>query len=74
MVCRGVMASGPRSVPLTGTPEQIRDDIAEIAGQGITELFLDLNFDERIGNTAADPNDSLKQAIETLETFAPVPD
>jgi probable F420-dependent oxidoreductase len=74
MVCRGGMASGPRSAPLTGTPEQIRDDIAEIAGQGITELFLDLNFDETIGNTSANPDDSLTRAIETLHTFAPSPD
>ena len=71
-VCRGVMASGPRSAPLTGTPEQIREDIAEIEGQGITELFLDLNFDETIGNPAADADDSLERAVETLHTFAPL--
>jgi probable F420-dependent oxidoreductase len=69
-VCRGVMASGPRNGPLTGTPEQVGEDIAEIAGQGITELFLDLNFDETIGNPAADADDSLKRALETLHTFA----
>jgi probable F420-dependent oxidoreductase len=72
LVCRGIMASGPRSAPLTGTPEQIREDIAEIADQGVTELFLDLNFDHTIGNTSANADDSLKHAVDTLHTFAPL--
>ena len=72
LICRGVMAPGPRDAPLTGTPEQIREDIAEIAGQGITELFLDLNFDDTIGNTSANADDSLSRAIDTLHTFAPL--
>lgn len=73
MVCRGMIISGPRRGPLTGTPEEIREDIAQIGSQGVTELFLDLNFDERIGNPGADANASLEQAIEVLHEYAPVP-
>ncbi|HEU5035241.1 MAG TPA: LLM class F420-dependent oxidoreductase [Mycobacteriales bacterium] len=55
----------------TGMLEKIRRDIAEYAAQGATELFVDLNFDEEIGNPEADPTVSLRRAHEALEAFAP---
>ena len=49
-----VRAGGERK-PLTGTLEQIRSDFADLEAQGITEVFVDLNFDPEIGSPDADP-------------------
>src|SRR5262249_35716324 len=38
-----VRANGERR-PLTGTLEEIRSDFDDLAAQGITEVFVDLNF------------------------------
>ncbi|MFP5348107.1 MAG: TIGR03619 family F420-dependent LLM class oxidoreductase [Actinomycetes bacterium] len=57
--------------PLTGGPEQVRQDLATLAEQGVTEVFLDPNFDPEIGNPAADPQGSERSAMHLLETFAP---
>ncbi|MEP7055273.1 MAG: TIGR03619 family F420-dependent LLM class oxidoreductase [Actinomycetota bacterium] len=56
---------------LTGTADQIRDDLAALAEQGITEVFFDLNFDPRVGTPGADPHDSVRRADQVLDTFAP---
>jgi probable F420-dependent oxidoreductase len=55
----------------SGTVDKIRRDFAEYAAAGATELFVDLNFDEQIGNPAADPAESLRRAHAALEAFAP---
>jgi probable F420-dependent oxidoreductase len=77
-VCRGVVRVGPDAdlaeTPrrrLTGTIEQIASDLEPIAAQGITELFVDLNFDPRIGSPDADANESSRRADEVLEALAP---
>jgi probable F420-dependent oxidoreductase len=57
--------------PLHGTARQIGDDLARLHEQGVTEVFLDLNFDPRVGNVDADPAASLQRAVHVLETFAP---
>jgi probable F420-dependent oxidoreductase len=42
--------------PLTGSIEQIHDDLGAYAQLGLDEVFLDLNFDsEQVGNPDADP-------------------
>jgi probable F420-dependent oxidoreductase len=72
-ICRGVVkvrTSGERA-PLTGTLHQIREDIAGLADRGITEVFVDLNFDPQIGSPAADPVASLAHADEVLTGLAP---
>ena len=47
-------------------------DITERDGRlQLTELFVDLNFDEEIGNPEADPSVSLRRARAALEAFAP---
>lgn len=74
-VCRGAMrvraaGEGDRK-PLTGTLDQIRGDLAGLAGSGLTELFIDLNFDPEIGSPDADPAESLRRADEALDAFAP---
>jgi probable F420-dependent oxidoreductase len=57
--------------PLHGTVQQVRDDLARLAEQGVTEVFLDLNFDPTIGSPAADAKSSVLRAVHVLETFAP---
>ncbi|MEO3778008.1 TIGR03619 family F420-dependent LLM class oxidoreductase [Micromonospora sp. B11E3] len=74
-VCRGavrVRPAGPADrEPLTGTLEQIRSDLGRLAEAGITELFVDLNFDPEIGSPRADPYGSLRRADEVLDALAP---
>jgi probable F420-dependent oxidoreductase len=74
-VCRGAVqfrtgTAGDRR-PLTGTIEQIRGDFDGIAAQGVTELFVDPNFDEEIGTPDADPAESMRRAEELLIGLAP---
>jgi probable F420-dependent oxidoreductase len=57
--------------PLTGTVEKIKQDMAAYADAGATELFVDLNFDEQVGNPQADPAESMRRAHAALEAFAP---
>lgn len=45
--------------------------MAELAAQGVTEFFVDLNFDPDIGSPDADPHESMRLAHEALEGFAP---
>ncbi|MFE9960220.1 TIGR03619 family F420-dependent LLM class oxidoreductase [Micromonospora sp. NPDC005299] len=74
-VCRGavrVRPTGPASrEPLTGTLDQIRSDFRRLAEAGITELFVDLNFDPEIGSPRADAQASLRRADEVLGALAP---
>jgi probable F420-dependent oxidoreductase len=55
----------------TGTLDKIKNDFADYAAAGATELFVDLNFDEQIGNPDVDPKESMRRAHEALEAFAP---
>ncbi|MDQ1730482.1 MAG: hypothetical protein QOK10_641 [Pseudonocardiales bacterium] len=57
--------------PLHGTPSQIKDDFARLGEQGVTEVFLDPNFDTSISGPGLDPDRSLQSAVHLLETFAP---
>jgi probable F420-dependent oxidoreductase len=74
-VSRGVVRLRPGTTgkrrPLTGSLEQIRTDVAEVAEQGVTELFVDLNFDGEIGAVDADPAASMARAHELLDALAP---
>jgi probable F420-dependent oxidoreductase len=56
---------------LTGTAEEIRADMAGLAAQGVTEVFVDLNFDPEIGSPDADPAESIQRAERALDEFAP---
>jgi probable F420-dependent oxidoreductase len=72
-VCRGVVkvrTTGERA-PLMGTLPEIRSDFDALAEQGVTELFVDLNFDPTIGSPDADPVAALARADETLTALAP---
>jgi len=74
-ICRGAVrlreAGRPDRRPLTGSLSEIRADIDLLAEQGMTELFLDLNFDPRIGSPDADPQASMHVAEEVLDAFSP---
>ena len=76
-VCRGVVrvrrdsrSDGDR-VPLSGGYDDIRADLATLAEQGVTETFVDLNFDAEIGTVDADPAESMSRAHEVLTELAP---
>jgi probable F420-dependent oxidoreductase len=57
--------------PLTGTIDKIRKDVAAYADAGATEFFVDLNFDDQIGNPDVDATVSMRRAHDALEAFAP---
>jgi hypothetical protein len=57
--------------PLVGGLDDIRADLAALAAKGITETFVDLNFDPEIGSPDADPQMSMRRAEEVLEALAP---
>ena len=75
VVCRGVVkirdAGREGRRPLTGSYDEVRADLVELAGHGVTELFVDLNFDPDIGTVDADPAASVRRATEVLEALAP---
>ena len=81
IICRGVVlagiegseAKGPdgRRRLLSGSYEQIREDAAWLAGEGVTELFYDLNWDPQVGNPAVAPGDAAERAGEILAGLAP---
>ena len=73
-VCRGVVKVRPANAeraPLTGSLSEIRDDLASLSDKGVTETFVDLNFDPEIGSPEADAGASMRRAEEVLEALAP---
>lgn len=71
-ICRGVVKvrAGERG-PLVGSLDDIRSDLADLAAKGVTETFVDLNFDPEIGSPDADAGESMRRAEEVLEALAP---
>ena len=57
--------------PSGGTYDQIRSDLSDLAAQGVTEFFTDLNFDPEIGGLRGAPADALARAEEVLDALAP---
>ncbi len=78
IICRGVIRwreqarddAGGRQL-LSGDRDQIREDLTWLAGQGVTEVFCDLNWDPRVGAPEADPRAASDRAEEILEALAP---
>jgi len=75
-VVRGVVrltddpTTGDARIPLQGTADQIRGDLAGLEEQGITEVFLDLNWDDgTVG--AQDEGTALAHAERVLDQLAP---
>ena len=75
IVCRGVVkirdAGRAGRRPLTGSYDEVRADLTELAGHGVDQVFVDLNFDPEIGSVEADPEVSVRRATEVLEALAP---
>lgn len=70
-VCRGVVRDAPRTVPLTGSLDEVRTDLPVLAAQGMTEMFVDLNFDPAVGHPDADPAAAMRRAHDVLEALSP---
>jgi len=74
-VCRGVVQIRPGGATdrrlLTGSVEEIRGDFDVLHDRGVTELFIDLNYDPGIGSRDADPEESVRRAEDALVAFAP---
>jgi probable F420-dependent oxidoreductase len=76
-VVRGVVSLGEEIAdgglrrPLSGDADAIRADLADLGAQGVTEVFLDLNFSPRAGSPDVDPAAALDHATEVLESLAP---
>ena len=79
IICRGVVRAGAEApgpggdgrLLLSGSPQQIREDTHWLAGQGVTEIFYDLNWDPMVGSPRADPAAATARAEELLEALAP---
>jgi probable F420-dependent oxidoreductase len=70
-VCRGVVRVGAPRAPLAGSVGEIRADLDDLATKGVTETFVDLNFDPEIGSPEVDSAASMRRADEILEALAP---
>jgi probable F420-dependent oxidoreductase len=57
--------------PLFGSLDELREDVDRYREVGLTELFLDLNFDERVAAPGADPDGALELARGLLAALAP---
>jgi probable F420-dependent oxidoreductase len=77
VICRGVVRwkeeasddEGRRRL-LSGDREQIRDDLTWLGGQGVTEVFCDLNWDPQVGAPDADPAAATDRAAAILSALA----
>ena len=57
--------------PFHGTREQVLDELAALRGQGVTEVFVDLNFSPRVGSPDVDAGSALAHADHVLDALAP---
>jgi probable F420-dependent oxidoreductase len=78
VVVRGVVRAGEEArddagerVRLSGSYDQIREDVAWLAEQGVTEIFYDLNWDPLVGAPDLDPASATARASEIREALAP---
>ncbi|WP_255622399.1 TIGR03619 family F420-dependent LLM class oxidoreductase [Pseudonocardia sp. DSM 110487] len=72
VVVRGVVrVDGRDDRILSGSYDKIREDAAWLAGQGVTELFYDLNYDRAIGSPEADPAAGLDRALKIMDALRP---
>jgi hypothetical protein len=57
--------------PLQGTRDQVLGDLAALRAQGVTEVFLDLNFSPRVTFPDVEAGAALEYAERVLDAFAP---
>ena len=74
-VVRGVVRLLPEGAedrkPLQGTADQIRSDLDELARSGVTEVFLDQNYDSRMVSGEWDAPTAMDYAEQLLTELAP---
>ena len=63
---------GPGRQPFHGTREQVVEDLAAARTQGVTEVFVDLNFSPRVGSPDVDAEAATADAERVLEALAPL--
>jgi probable F420-dependent oxidoreductase len=78
VICRGVVRPDEQALDpagnrrlLSGSSDQIRADVGWLGGQGVTEVFYDLNWDPLIGSPDADPSAAADRAAGLLDAMAP---
>jgi probable F420-dependent oxidoreductase len=77
IVCRGPLRLrepdelGEPRAPLSGSVDQVRGDLDELAAHGVTEVFLDMNWDPEIGSPDADADQAIGRAETAIEALAP---
>jgi probable F420-dependent oxidoreductase len=76
IVARGAVSlrdqpTGRGRRPLFGSLEEVGQDVERYRETGLTELFLDLNFDERVAAPGADPDAALEVVRRLLAALAP---
>lgn len=62
---------GPGRRPFHGTREQLLDDLAVLGGQGVTEVFVDLNFSPLVVSPDVDAAAATTEAERVLDALAP---
>ena len=67
----GTPTSGAARIPLQGDADQIRSDIEDLGAQGITEVFLDLNWDADTVGADVAPGAARDNADRVLTELAP---
>jgi probable F420-dependent oxidoreductase len=74
-VVRGVLRlghpGGPDRPRLAGSYDDVRADLGWLAEQGVTEVFLDLNWDPLVGSPDVDAAAATSRADEILVALAP---
>jgi probable F420-dependent oxidoreductase len=75
-VVRGVVqltdGDGPADRrPLQGSAQQVSDDLLRLEDVGVTEVFLDLNWDPRSVSDGVDEAAAVANADRVLDAFAP---
>ena len=57
--------------PFHGTRDQVLNDLVALRAQGVTEVFIDLNFSPVVGSPDVDPDAASAEAERVLDAFAP---
>ncbi|GAA3457405.1 LLM class flavin-dependent oxidoreductase [Dactylosporangium matsuzakiense] len=70
IVCRGALFRPGRGF-LDGSWEKIREDVAWLGTQGVTEVFYDLNFDPSIAAPEVDADAAEERALDILHNLTP---
>jgi probable F420-dependent oxidoreductase len=70
-VLRQDARQGKSRRPLFGTLDEIREDVARYQHAGLTELFLEFNFDPANSGGDAEQHAMIASALSTMEALAP---